>query len=112
MLCCLPLAPIFLVRPLLTLPAPPAACVAGNTIRTNLVSTGAFEISYEGVPIWSKVRRAMRGCPSVASAAALAVCLWGCSCGHGMLMRLAAQQSLQACLCKQSRLPEMLHERQ
>ncbi|KAI7840906.1 hypothetical protein COHA_005434 [Chlorella ohadii] len=27
----------------------------GNTIRTNLVSTGAFEISYEGVPIWSKL---------------------------------------------------------
>ncbi|PRW59621.1 seleno T [Chlorella sorokiniana] len=27
----------------------------GNTIRTNLISTGAFEISYEGVPVWSKL---------------------------------------------------------
>lgn len=27
----------------------------GNTIRTNLISTGAFEVSYEGMPIWSKL---------------------------------------------------------
>ena len=38
-------------------------CCAGNTIRTNLISTGAFEVSYEGVPIWSKVgAAARRGC--------------------------------------------------
>lgn len=56
---------------------------AGNTVRTNLISTGAFEVSYEGVPVWSKVshialptccgclqtpsasgKPALRGCPS------------------------------------------------
>ena len=47
----------------LPLPACLFLCCAGNTIRTNLISTGAFEVSYEGVPIWSKVgAAARRGC--------------------------------------------------
>lgn len=33
---------------------PPSSC-AGNTVRQNLLSTGAFEVSYQGVPVFSKL---------------------------------------------------------
>lgn len=40
-----------------TLPALPLSPThpKGNTVRQNLLSTGAFEISYEGHPVWSKL---------------------------------------------------------
>jgi hypothetical protein len=31
------------------------APVAGNTFRQNLLSTGAFEVSYQGTPVFSKL---------------------------------------------------------
>ena len=34
-------------------PAP--AALAGNTFRQNLLSTGAFEVSYQGTPVFSKL---------------------------------------------------------
>ena len=37
-------------------PAPrPPSRATGNTLRQNLLSTGAFEVSYDGTLIWSKL---------------------------------------------------------
>lgn len=36
-------------------PAHATLLAAGNTVRQNLLGTGAFEVSYDGTPIFSKL---------------------------------------------------------